>query len=175
MYILIKINGGSNMGKNIGQGKVTLTLTDGTVIENEDATVIQNYTNDGWFEKLYMTAFISTISDISNAKLKIALYVMSIKDREGHIILSQRQIAERTGLSLPTVNTTIKILVNSKFLVKAGKVFKINPYVMYQGKSRTILLRDVENPSDAVIYKKQGKIIDGKKQTALPFDEAANA
>jgi len=139
------------MARMYAQGKVNLVLDDNSVKELP-VTIIENTENDGWFEKLYLQSFISSLEDISNAKLQVALYLLTAKDKTGKIILTQEQIAQATGISKKTINTTMQILFKSKFLVKAGKCYQINPYVMYSGRSRNILLRDINNPAEAVIY-----------------------
>jgi len=162
----------------MAQSEIELITKDGKV--KLDTTIIENMNHDGWFEKLYLQAFISTLEDISNAKLKIALFLMEIKDKSGKITLTQDQIAQATEISRKTVNTTIQLLVKSKFLVKAGKVFQINPYVMYHGRSRNILLRDLDTPEEAIIYPEAKGLKASKTsvqliQGVLPLDDDAKA
>lgn len=167
------------MSRMFAQSQIKLLLGDGQEKEMP-VTIIEDVQHDGWFEKLYLQAFISSIEDISNSKLKIALFLMEIKDKTGKIILTQDQISQATGISRKTVNTTMQLLIKSKFLVKAGKVFQINPYVMYHGRSRNILLRDLDSPEDAIIYqqpsaskpsKTEVKVIQG----TLPLSDDAKA
>ena len=48
--------------------------------------------------------------------------------------MTQRKIAEKTGMSIQTVSLTIKALVESNFLVKINSgAYRVNPNVLFKG------------------------------------------
>jgi len=88
------------------------------------------------FNKVWLQHFVSGIDDIANQKLRLAFWLIDNLDKENQVIMTQRRIAEKSGMSLQTVNRTLKALQNStpSFLQKINSgAYRINPDVIWKG------------------------------------------
>lgn len=103
--------------------------------ELEDMEVSLMEDRDFNFHKVWMKNLIATLDIVSNQKTKICFWIIDNLNKENELPYTQRMIAEKTGTSLPTVNSTIKILQDADFLRKpAGKtVYMVNPNIIFKG------------------------------------------
>lgn len=86
------------------------------------------------FTKIWMKNFIATLDLIGNKKSKIAYWIIDNLNKENQITMTQRQIAEATGISYPVVNETMKCLMDANFIKQQNwGVYMINPDIVFKG------------------------------------------
>lgn len=91
------------------------------------------------FHKVWLQNLINSLDEISNQKLKLAFWIIDNLDKENQLIMTQRVIAEKSGISLQTVSKTMKLLCASEegktpFLQKIHSgAYRVNPNVLFKG------------------------------------------
>lgn len=92
------------------------------------------------FHKVWLQNLIMSMESIANQKLKLAFWIIDNLNKENMLVMTQRVIAEKTGISLPTVSKTIKLLCESEdketipFLQKINSgAYRVNPNVLFKG------------------------------------------
>lgn len=88
------------------------------------------------FHKVWLQHLVNSLDSISNQKLRLAFWIIDNLDRENKLTMTQRAIAEKSGMSYQTVNRTIKALQegNPAFLVKINSgAYRVNPEVIWKG------------------------------------------
>lgn len=88
------------------------------------------------FHKLWLQHFVQSIDCISNQKLRLAFWIIENLDSENKFIMTQRKIAEKSGMSLQTVSRTLKALQEGSpaFLIKINSgAYRVNPDVIWKG------------------------------------------
>lgn len=113
--------------------------------EVEDFNIINTYDTDFNFEKIWLSHILESLEVIGNQKIKVLNWLLKNKNTDNQIIATQRIIAEKSGVSYPVVNQTIKSLMDSKALksLQTG-VYMLNPDFMFKGHNRkrmNLLLR----------------------------------
>lgn len=106
----------------------------GEVIDPSDGVAIPaaHFINgrDVDFRKMWLRPFLDMISDISNQKMVFCLWLIDQFDRTNRCYLTQREMAEQSGISYPTVNRALQSLQKSNFLIKFGHGnYMINPKI----------------------------------------------
>lgn len=102
--------------------------------EVEDFQVIQMEDRDFNFHKLWLGHIVSSLDMIGNEKIKVLTYMLETANRDNVILGTQRSIAKEVGVSVPTVNATIKSLVSSNLIkMKQQGVYVLNPDVIFKG------------------------------------------
>lgn len=102
--------------------------------EIEDFQVVRMEDRDFNFHKVWMQAIISSLDLIGNQKTKLAFWIVANLDKENKLAYTQRQIAEKSGISIETVNRTIKALIDCNFLRRRnGGCYVVNPEVLFKG------------------------------------------
>lgn len=101
-------------------------------IEEMQVTSLQD--RDFNFTKVWLNSILQTLDMLGNQKTKVAYHIIDNLNKENQYIGTQRQIAERTGISVKTVSVTVKALLNADFLriVNSG-VYCVNPDVLFKG------------------------------------------
>lgn len=96
--------------------------------------VISMEDRDFNFTKIWMQNIINSIDLIGNQKTRLAFWLIDHLNRDNQLIMPLRVIAEKSGVSLDTVNKTMKALQQANFLRKqqAG-VYVVNPDMLYKG------------------------------------------
>lgn len=92
------------------------------------------------FHKVWMQHLVNSLDSISNQKLRLAFWIIDNLDRENQLIMTQRAIAEASGMSYQTVNRTLKALCEAPegspaFLQKINNsgAYRVNPEVLFKG------------------------------------------
>lgn len=91
------------------------------------------------FHKVWLQNLVNSIDGVINQKMKLAFWIIENLDKENQLIMTQRMIAEKTGISLQTVSKTIKLLCKPPsggiaFLQKINSgAYKVNPDVLFKG------------------------------------------
>ena len=88
------------------------------------------------FHKVWLQHLVNSLDSISNQKLRLAFWIIDHLDKENKLVMTQRTIAEKSGMSLQTVSRTLKALQdgNPAFLVKINSgAYRVNPDVLWKG------------------------------------------
>lgn len=88
------------------------------------------------FHKVWLQHLVNSLEGISNQKLRLAFWIIENLDKENQLIMTQRTISEKSGISLDTVSKTMKTLQkgNPAFLIKINSgAYKVNPDVIWKG------------------------------------------
>lgn len=92
------------------------------------------------FTKVWLQNLINSMNSITNQKMKLAFWIIDNLNKENQLVMTQRKIAERTGISLQTVSKTIKLLCKPEeegsipFLQKINSgAYRVNPNVLFKG------------------------------------------
>ena len=101
------------------------------------------------FHKIWLQHFANSIDGISNQKLKLTFWIIDNLNKENQLIMTQRQISEKSGISIKTVSRTMQALQNGDppFLVKInGGAYMVNPNIIWKGshKNRMGIIYDYE-------------------------------
>lgn len=108
--------------------------------EIKDFQVSEIIDKDFNFNKIWMKNFISTLEIVGNQKSKLCFWIIDNLNRDNQLIVTYRQLADKTGISLETVRVTMKMLLDADFLRKqATGVYIVNPDIVFRG-SRTARL-----------------------------------
>jgi DNA-binding transcriptional regulator YhcF (GntR family) len=105
--------------------------------EVENFQVISMEDRDFNFEKLWLVHILESLEAVGNKKIMVMNTLLKMKNSDNQIIGSQRQISKESGVSLPTVNETINILIDSNFIRKiTNNVYMINPDILFKGGNK---------------------------------------
>lgn len=88
------------------------------------------------FHKVWLQHLVNSLDGISNQRLRLAFWIIDHLDRENKLTMTQRAIAEQSGVSLDTVSRTIRALQEGSpaFLVKINSgAYRVNPDVIWKG------------------------------------------
>lgn len=117
------------------------TLVDPETGEKYPMQINQIEDRDFDFTKVWMKNLIYSLEPLGTQKIKVAFWIMDQLDKENQLIMTQRQIAEKSGVSLKTVSTTIKMLCAGDMpllqRINGGGAYRVNPAVMYKGSHQT--------------------------------------
>ena len=86
--------------------------------EIKEMQVIDIEERDFNFHKVWLQHILNSIDLIGNQKTKLAFWIIENLNSENQLIMTQRKISDKTGISLDTVRLTMKALMESNFLVK---------------------------------------------------------
>ena len=128
------------------------------------------------FERIFLAHVIEAISAIGNKKIELLMWLFSVKNAENQIVMTQRAMAEASGISLPTVSATLKELAKHDFIKKASSsVYQINPDAIFKGsadKRMDILLsyQEIGTEKDHQEIKEETKISDDPEQSVITYE-----
>ena len=106
------------------------------------------------FHKVWLQHILNSIDLIGNQKTKLSFWIIEHLNKENQLTMTQRQIAQKSGISIDTVRLTMKALMDSNFLIKQNMgVYMINPDVVFKGGKTdrlNILIQyhDIEREND---------------------------
>lgn len=102
--------------------------------EMEDFEVVSVEDRDFNFHKVWLESIINSMDLLGNQKTRLAFWIIQHLNKENQLVMTQRQISERSGISLKTVSVTMKALLDSNFLRKInGGAYCVNPDVLFKG------------------------------------------
>lgn len=86
------------------------------------------------FEKIWLTSVMEALEQVGNKKFSVAQYILKNRDRNtNYLIQTQREIAEKCGVSLQTVSTTLKALEAADLIVGKSGIYQVNPEKLSYG------------------------------------------
>lgn len=100
----------------------------------EDFQVVLMEDRDFNFHKVWMHNIVMALDLIGNQKTKLAFWIIDNLNKENQLVMTYRQIAEKSGISLDTVRVTMKALIDSNFLRRINQgAYCVNPDVLFKG------------------------------------------
>jgi hypothetical protein len=100
----------------------------------QDMQVISIEDRDANFHKIWLEHIIHSLDIIGNQKTRLAFWLLDQMDSENKICMTQRQMSQKSEISLFTVKNTVKALIENNFLVKYNLgVYQVNPDVIFKG------------------------------------------
>jgi len=99
--------------------------------------IIKNIEQDNNFWKVWLLDLLNILEIVGNKKMKVIEFILTnIRREDNTISVTMREVAKKTGVSLPIVNETFKILQETNFLKKIRNGFyMINPDLMVKGRT----------------------------------------
>ena len=88
------------------------------------------------FHKVWLQHLVNSLDGISNQRLRLAFWIIDHLDKENKLTMTQRYIAEKSGMSYQTVSRTMRALQEGTpaFLVKINSgAYRVNPDVIWKG------------------------------------------
>lgn len=88
------------------------------------------------FHKVWLQHLINSLDSISNQKLRLAFWIIENLNKDNQLVMTQRQIADKSGMSMSTVQRTMRELQESEpaFLVRInGGAYMVNPNIIWKG------------------------------------------
>ena len=102
--------------------------------ECEEFEVTKIQERDFNFTKVFMENFLMDLDSLGNKKLKVAIHICENINKEGYFIGTISQICKKTGFSDKTVRTTIKSLIDCKFMKRVTPgCYLINADHLFKG------------------------------------------
>lgn len=97
--------------------------------------VVQIEDRDFNFHKIWLGHIIQALDAIGNQKIKVINFILENMDNHNNtLMMSQRKIAEKSGVSYAIVNQTIKALKEADFIQEVVKsVYQVNPNTIFKG------------------------------------------
>ena len=103
----------------------------GKVIEADQ--VIKKVPRNG-FEITYLSYFFDLFDQLGGQKYKVFKYIIENKNSDNQLIITTRELAEKTKTSLPTVSATLKLLKESNLIQQRTGAIMLNPKLAHRGK-----------------------------------------
>lgn len=94
---------------------------------------VENVNADQDFSKVWLKEFLNKFQDISNKKTKVALWIIDHLDSQNRLLMTQQQVADKTGIGIGTVKRTFWALISNDFLRKIPGGYQINPEIIFRG------------------------------------------
>ena len=95
--------------------------------------VIDIEERDANFHKLWLGHILQTMDLIGNQKTKLAFWILDNLNVENQLIMTYRQIVEKSGISYDTVSRTMKALIDANFLIQINRgAYRVNPRCYFQ-------------------------------------------
>lgn len=112
------------------------------------------------FHKVWLQHLVNSLDDISNQRLRLAFWIVDNLDSENKLVMTQRAIAAKSGMSLKTVSRTLMALQSGDkpFLQKINSgAYRVNPDVIWKGsyKNRMGVIFEYKDTAQARRAKKQ--------------------
>ena len=97
--------------------------------------VIRKVPRNG-FEITYLAYFMDLFDKLGGKKYVVFKYILSNKSTENTLIITNRELAEKTGTSLQTVSDTLKLLRESGLLTQRTGAIMLHPQLAHRGSER---------------------------------------
>ena len=97
--------------------------------------VIRKVPRNG-FEITYLAYFMDLFDKLGGKKYVVFKYILSNKSAENTLIITNRELAEKTGTSLQTVSDTLKLLRESGLLTQRTGAIMLHPQLAHRGSER---------------------------------------
>lgn len=118
----------------IYQGKdVWVNQRTGETIEADQ--VIKKVPRNG-FEITYLAYFFDLFDKLGGQKYKVFKYILNNKSSDNTLIITCRELAEKTNTSTNTVNATLKLLKEAGLITQRTGAIMLHPQLAHRGSDR---------------------------------------
>ena len=116
---------------------------------------------DANFHKIWLGHIIQALDLVGNTKIKLITFILENIDKENKLVMTQRQIAKKSGFSLGTTVETLRLLREANFLTKINiGAYRVNSDIIWKGGSEERLNVLIQYSKERNIEKtKQEKMI----------------
>lgn len=117
----------------------------GEIITVQEVSIEERDAN---FYKIWMFHVVQALELIGNQKVKVLNFILENLNRDNQIIMTQRKMAEKCGVSYQTVSLTLKSLQDADFLIRINSgTYQVNPNAIFKGGTgeRMRILFDYQN------------------------------
>jgi hypothetical protein len=90
----------------------------------------------GGFEITYLAYFCDLFDKLGGQKYKVFKYIIENKNSDNQLIITMRELAEKTKTSLETVRQTIKLLQEKDLITTRVGSIMISPMLAHKGDDR---------------------------------------
>lgn len=116
------------------------------------------------FHKIWFGHFIQSLDTITSQRLKLAFWIIDHLDSNNKLSMTQRQIAEQSGISLKTVGLTMRALQEGDlpFLRRLnGGTYIVNPDIIFKGNfgKRMAVLYDYGRANTSPDSRKKDNVV----------------
>jgi len=121
--------------------------------EITEMQVIKLEERDFNFEKIWFYHILESLNLVGGAKMKVLTTLLELKNKENIVITTHKKLMELTKVSRPIISETLKLLVESNFLVKKQTgVYIINPQMLFNGgqSARLNVLYEYTNSKESM-------------------------
>lgn len=125
-----------------GSNKKEVSIKSRTLIDQEtgeiiETTEIERKAKDINFHKIFIAHIIEALDSIGNQKIKLLTFLLANKNSDNLIIMTQREMAEKSQISLKTVSSTLRLLMDNNFIInKSPSVYVVNPNMIFKGSGQ---------------------------------------
>ena len=103
--------------------------------ELQEMQVIDIEERDANFHKLWLGHILQSIDLIGNQKTRLAFWILDHLDSNNLLPMTQRQIANKSGISYQTVSRTLQALIDSNFLQRINQgAYRVKSRCIIQGR-----------------------------------------
>lgn len=146
--------------------------------EEEIFTLVEkNISKDYNFHKVWIQDILNVIDTFGNKKILVLTYLLkNMRNEDNSVSGSYRDIAERCGVSLPTVNLVMKELIENNIIKKlATATYQFNPAFIIRGgadkrKNLMIKYNYIEDSKKQIENAKTINIDIHPNQSSFDFD-----
>ena len=87
----------------------------------------------GKFEITYTAELFNIMKTLGNKKIEVLSYILDHKDGSNALNMTNAELSAATGISRPTVISTMKILQDAGLIGRKGSVIMVSPKLMVKG------------------------------------------
>lgn len=117
-------------------------LETGEIIETDE--VIKKTPRNG-FMITYLSAIIQLIDSLGNKKMQVVKYILANMDKSTNsLIITTRELAEKSGVSYQTVIDTLKVLEDAQIIARRTGAVMVHSDLVHRGsesKEKYLLAR----------------------------------
>lgn len=88
------------------------------------------------FAITYLSTIIQMIESIGNKKMQVVKYILQKMDSNNKLVETVREISQRSGCSLQTVNDTLKILESCGIIARKTGCVMLSPKLVHKGNAQ---------------------------------------
>jgi hypothetical protein len=126
------------LSKEIKEDKVLYAGSDEWVNTRTGETITANQiikkTDRNGFMITYLSAIINLIETLGNRKMQVVKYILENMDKSNNtLIITNRELADKSKASLNTVVKTIAILKKAKIITTRTGAIMITPELVHRG------------------------------------------
>ena len=108
------------------------------VVDSRDGQVypinLATIKDGGSFNKVFLGELSEMIGCTGSGAMKVLGWIFNHKNNKNEVFGTQREVAEESKVTLPTVSKVYKSLIDNKFMrLKRSGMYILNPKVMHYG------------------------------------------